>query len=56
VLFSLEDAGLGGEAAAIGVSTTVVVAVVMVALDRLRGKLPPGVLPWTVLAAEARAK
>jgi iron(III) transport system permease protein len=56
VLFSLEDAGLGGEAAAIGVSTTIVVAVVMVALDRLRGKLPPGVLPWVVLAADARAR
>jgi iron(III) transport system permease protein len=55
-LFSLEDAGLGGEAAAIGVSTTVVVAVLMVVLDRLRGRLPPGVLPWVVLAADARGK
>ena len=26
------------------------VAVVMAVLDRLRAKLPPGVLPWTVLA------
>jgi iron(III) transport system permease protein len=51
-LFSLEDAGLGGEAAAIGVSTTVVVAVLIAALDRLRAKLPSGVLPWTVLGAE----
>ena len=56
VLFSLEDAGLGGEAAAIGVSTTVVVALLMVVLDRLRGRLPPGVLPWVVLAADARGK
>jgi iron(III) transport system permease protein len=56
VLFSLEDAGLGGEAAAIGVSTTIVVAVVMAGLDRLRAKLPPGVLPWTVLAADASRK
>ena len=55
-LFSLEDAGLGGEAAAIGVSTTVVVAVLMVVLDRLRGRLPPGVLPWVALAADARNK
>ena len=55
-LFSLEDAGLGGEAAAIGVSTTVVVAVLMVVLDRLRGRLPPGVLPWVALAADARKK
>jgi iron(III) transport system permease protein len=56
-LFSLEDAGLGGEAAAIGVSTTVVVAIVMAVLDRLRGRLPAGVLPWVVLAAtDARAR
>jgi iron(III) transport system permease protein len=56
VLFSLEDAGLGGEAAAIGVSTTLVVALVMAVLDRLRAKLPAGVLPWVVLAADARDK
>jgi iron(III) transport system permease protein len=57
VLFSLEDAGLGGEAAAIGVTTTVVVAVVMAALDRLRAKVPAGVLPWVVLASvEARGR
>ena len=57
MLFSLEDAGLGGEAAAIGVSTTIVVALVMAALDRLRAKLPPGVLPWVVLASvEARGR
>ena len=56
-LFSLEDAGLGGEAAAIGVSTTVVVGLLIAVLDRLRAQLPPGVLPWTVLAAaEARGK
>jgi iron(III) transport system permease protein len=56
-LFSLEDAGLGGEAAAIGVTTTVVVVVVMAALDALRTKVPPGVLPWVMLAAaDAREK
>ena len=49
-LFSLEDAGLGGEAAAIGVSATVVVGIVMAALDRLRAQVPPGVLPWVMLA------
>jgi iron(III) transport system permease protein len=54
VLFSLEDAGLGGEAAAIGVTTTIVVALVMAVLDRLRAKLPPGVLPWAVLAGDPR--
>ena len=50
-LFSLEDAGLGGEAAAIGVTTTIVVGLLIAALDRLRAQLPPGVLPWAVLAA-----
>jgi iron(III) transport system permease protein len=56
-LFSLEDAGLGGEAAAIGVSTTVVVAILILALDRLRAKLPAGVLPWVMLAsADTRGK
>jgi iron(III) transport system permease protein len=56
VLFSLEDAGLGGEAAAIGVATTIVVGVVMAVLDRLRAKLPPGVLPWTALAGDTRTR
>ena len=37
-LFSLEDAGLGGEAAAIGVTATMVVGVVMAVLDRLAHK------------------
>lgn len=50
-LFSLEDAGLGGEAAAIGVSATFVVGVLIFALDRLRNKVPPGVLPWVMLAS-----
>ncbi len=57
VLFSLEDSGLSGEAAAIGVSATVVVVIVMAALDRLRAKIPAGVLPWVALAsADAREK
>ena len=57
VLFSLEDSGLGGEAAAIGVSATVVVVIVMAALDRLRAKIPAGVLPWVALASvDAREK
>lgn len=56
-LFSLEDAGLGGEAAAIGVSATLVVGVVMAFLDRLRAKVPPDVLPWVMLASsDAREK
>jgi iron(III) transport system permease protein len=51
VLYSLEDAGLGGEAAAIGVSATVIVVILMGALDGLRTRAPAGVLPWVVLAA-----
>ena len=50
-LFSLEDAGLGGEAAAIGVSATLVVGIVMLVLHQLRRRVPPGVLPWLMLAA-----
>jgi iron(III) transport system permease protein len=56
-LFSLEDAGLGGEAAAIGVTATLVVSAIMLVLDRLRTKVPAGVLPWVVLAsADTRQK
>ena len=50
-LFSLEDAGLGGEAAAIGVTATLVVGVVMAVLNGLRARVPPDVLPWVMLAS-----
>jgi iron(III) transport system permease protein len=50
-LFSLEDAGLAGEAAAIGVTATAVVVLIMCILDRIRRTLPPGVLPWVALAS-----
>lgn len=46
VLFSLEEAGLGTQAAAIAVSTIVVVLAMLALLDRVGRKLPPGVLPW----------
>ena len=46
VLFSLEEAGLASQAAAIGVTTAFVVTVTMLALDALRAYLPEGVLPW----------
>ncbi|MCX5493464.1 iron ABC transporter permease [Kaistia dalseonensis] len=46
VLFSLEEAGLGTQAAAIGVVTIVVVIVLLAVLDRLGRRLPAGVLPW----------
>jgi iron(III) transport system permease protein len=50
-LLSLEEAGLAGEAAAVGVTATAVVALIMWGLDRFGGKLPAGVLPWAALAA-----
>lgn len=46
VLFSLEEAGLASQAAAIAVSTVAVIAFIMVGLDRLGDRLPPGALPW----------
>lgn len=46
VLFSLEEAGLGTQAAAIAVSTIAVVVVLLLVLDRFGRRLPAGVLPW----------
>jgi iron(III) transport system permease protein len=46
VLFSLEEAGLGTQAAAIGITTIVVVVALLGVLDRLGRRLPAGVLPW----------
>lgn len=51
-LLSLEEAGLAGEAAAIAVSATVVVALIMQALERFAHRLPADVLPWAMLAAD----
>ena len=48
VLFSLKEAGLAGEAAAVAISASIVILGVMLALDRLAGKLPDGVLPWRI--------
>ena len=49
-LLSLEDAGLASEAAAIGVTATAIVVVLMLLLDRLAPLLPADVLPWRLLA------
>lgn len=49
-LLNLEDAGLGAEAAAVGVTATAIVAAVMLGLDRLSGRLPADVLAWRALA------
>ncbi|MGL5361564.1 MAG: ABC transporter permease [Bosea sp. (in: a-proteobacteria)] len=48
VLFSFKEAGLTGEAAAIGISASVVVLSVMLLLNRLERHLPDGILPWRV--------
>jgi iron(III) transport system permease protein len=49
-LLSLEDAGLGAEAAAVGVAVTVIVSGLVLALDAVRDRLPPDALPWTALS------
>jgi iron(III) transport system permease protein len=46
ILFSLEEAGLTAEASALAVVTMLIVASLMLALDRLGKRLPPGVVPW----------
>jgi iron(III) transport system permease protein len=46
VLFSLEEAGLGTQAAAVAVASLAVVLVVLTVLDRLGRRLPAGILPW----------
>lgn len=46
ILFSLEEAGLSTQAAAIAVVTVGVVVVLLLVLDRLGRRLPAGTLPW----------
>ena len=46
VLYNLEDGGFATLAAAVGVISTLVVALVMLALDRLGRRAPEGVIPW----------
>ncbi len=48
ILFSLEEAGLTAEASALAVVTMLIVAALMLILDRLGRRLPPGVVPWAV--------
>ncbi len=45
-LFSLEEAGLASQAAAIALTTVAVVAGAMLILDRAGARLPAGTLPW----------
>ena len=46
ILFSLDEAGLASTASAVAVVSTLVIASVMLLLDRLAPRLPPGSLPW----------
>jgi iron(III) transport system permease protein len=48
VLFSLKEAGLAGEAAAVAISASVIILAVMLALDLLAKRLPDNVLPWRI--------
>jgi iron(III) transport system permease protein len=46
ILFSLEEAGLTAEASAMASITILIVAGLMLVIDRLGRRLPPGVVPW----------
>ncbi len=48
VLFSLKEAGLAGEAAAVAISASAVILAAMLTLDRLAKRLPDNVLPWRI--------
>jgi iron(III) transport system permease protein len=48
VLFSLKEAGLAGEAAAVAISASVVILAAMLALDLVGRRLPGHVLPWRI--------
>jgi iron(III) transport system permease protein len=48
VLFSLKEAGLAGEAAAVAISACTVILAVMLGLDALGRKLPANILPWRI--------
>lgn len=48
VLFSLKEAGLAGEAAAVAISACLVILAVMLGLDALGRKLPANILPWRI--------
>jgi len=48
VLFSLKEAGLAGEAAAVAVSASAIILVAMLILDLLGRHLPQNILPWRI--------
>ncbi|MDR6873727.1 iron(III) transport system permease protein [Bosea sp. BE125] len=48
VLFSLKEAGLAGEAAAVAISASLIILAVMLGLDLCGKRLPRNVLPWRI--------
>lgn len=46
ILFSLEEAGLGTQAAAIAIVSQMLVIGILLLLDRIGRSLPAGILPW----------
>ncbi|AMJ63940.1 iron ABC transporter permease [Bosea sp. PAMC 26642] len=48
VLFSLKEAGLAGEAAAVALSASAVILAAMLVLELFARKLPANVLPWRI--------
>jgi iron(III) transport system permease protein len=48
VLFSLKEAGLAGEAAAVAISASLIIFAVMLGLDLCGKRLPRNVLPWRI--------
>ncbi|OCW58654.1 iron ABC transporter permease [Hoeflea olei] len=55
-LLSLEDSGLGSEAAAVAVSATLMVLALMLAMQALARRLPPDALPWQALAGRGQRR
>jgi iron(III) transport system permease protein len=53
-LLSLEDSGLGAEAAAVAVTATLLVLALMLAMQMLARRLPANALPWQALAGPVR--
>ena len=48
VLFSLKEAGLAGEAAAVAISASAVILLTMLGLDLAGRRLPAQILPWRI--------
>jgi iron(III) transport system permease protein len=51
VLYNLEEAGLAAQAAAIAMTSVVVITLTMLLLDRIGAWLPAGTLPWDCASA-----